>query len=115
MSSMKNLKFEKYMTEENNKYPDCFGVLDHVFPMGEEGLRHTPESCLPCIHKIECLKAAMGRSDGLKVREESLDRAYAAGMVGFWERWSQKKSFYRQIKKDLQPRKLFFWKRRRKA
>jgi hypothetical protein len=34
--------------------------------------------------------------EGLKVKEEALDRAYAAGMVGFFERWSKKKAFHQK-------------------
>jgi hypothetical protein len=30
------------------------------------------------------------------VREEKLDRAYNAGMVGFLERWSRKKELHRE-------------------
>ncbi|QTA93525.1 hypothetical protein [Desulfonema magnum] len=80
------------------KYPSCFGVLDIVFPKGEDDLRHTPEDCLACEHKTECLKTAMGRSDGLKVREEVIDRAYDSGMISFLERWSKKKVIHRKKK-----------------
>ena len=42
---------------------------------------------------------AMEKSSGLKVREEKVDRAYAAGVIGFLERWSQKKDLNRKIKR----------------
>ena len=85
------------MTEK--EYPYCFGKLENVFPMGENDLRNTPESCLVCIYKTECLRSAMGKTEGLKVRNEKVDRAYASGMMGFFERWSRKKDIHRKIRK----------------
>ena len=82
----------------DEEYPYCFGKLENVFPMGEDGLRHTPESCMPCLYKTECLRKAMQKPEGLQVREEKVDRAYASGMIGFVERWSQKKSLYNRRK-----------------
>ena len=41
------------------KYPSCFGVIDSVFPKKENGLRVSPESCIPCSHKTECLKTVV--------------------------------------------------------
>jgi len=79
------------MTDNQKKYPPCYGDLDTVFPQGEEGLRHTPESCMPCYYKTTCLRKAMTEKGGITVREEMVDRAYASGMVGFFERWSRKK------------------------
>ena len=78
------------------EYPACFGILEHVFPMGEDGLRKSPESCFACHCKTTCLQTALGGADGLKVREESVDRAYAAGIMNFWERWSRKKTLHRK-------------------
>jgi hypothetical protein len=34
---------------------------------------------------------------GLRMRGTYLDRAYAAGMVGFLERWSKKKEIHRKL------------------
>jgi hypothetical protein len=81
-------------------YPYCFSKLEKVFPLGADGLRHTPESCMPCLYKTECLRAAMKKSDGLKVHEEKLERAYASGAVGFLERWSKKKDLHRRIQQQ---------------
>ena len=86
----------------NKEYPYCFGKIENVFPMGKDDLRETPESCFPCIYKTECLKAAMEKSGGLKIREENVDRAYEAGMIGFFERWSKKKDLKRRIIKELE-------------
>ena len=82
--------------ETKKEHPYCFGKLNSVFPMGGDGLRHTPESCMVCRYKTECLREALRHEDGIQVREEKLDRAYAAGMVGFLERWSRKKELHRR-------------------
>ena len=86
------------MTSQPKKTPDCFAQLETVFPMGKDGLRNTPDACLACRHKIECLRAAVRGRGGLKVREEQIDRAYNSGMMGFLERWSKKKTIARQKK-----------------
>jgi len=83
-------------------HPQCFGDLDTVFPKGKHGLRVTPNGCLKCIRKTECLRAAMAGIDGLKVRGESIDRAYAAGRMTFLERWSRKKAIEKRIRKQAQ-------------
>jgi hypothetical protein len=38
----------------------------------------------------------MSGKKGDAVREEVLDRAYEAGMVGFFERWSRKKTLHKK-------------------
>jgi hypothetical protein len=85
---------------QKNTGPECFGDLQTVFPKSAEGLRVTPESCLRCVHKTACLRSAMGGGSGLGVREEMIDRAYRGGMIGFFQRWSQKKSIQRMRKND---------------
>jgi len=79
------------MKTDKKDLPTCFGDLDTVFPEGEDGLRHAPEACLECAHKTECLRSAMQGGQGLRVREDTVDRAYASGMLSFFERWSKKK------------------------
>jgi hypothetical protein len=91
-------------------YPHCFAVLEKVFPMGENGLRQTPERCMVCIYKVDCLRTAMGKSDGFKVKEEMVDRAYSSGIIGFFERWSKKKDLQRRIldnKKKMEAKNEF--------
>ncbi|MGB5155886.1 hypothetical protein [Desulfobacterium sp. N47] len=85
------------MTVNKTKNPECFGKIDIVFPMAENGLRCSPDSCLTCHLKTDCLKTAMNKGDGLKVREELTDRHYEAGMIGFFKRWSAKKELSRKI------------------
>ena len=84
----------------------CFGRLDVVFPIGKNGLRNTPKGCLACICKTECLRSAMNRQEGLKVRESAVDRAYEAGMMKFFERWSTKKNLHRKIKAEQKTVKI---------
>jgi len=64
-------------------------------------LRNTPEACLACLHKTECLRSALEGAGELKIREEFVDRAYASGRIRFWERWARKKDFQRKIKKNV--------------
>lgn len=89
------------MTVNHKKFPPCYGDLDSVFPMGAEGLRQSPESCMPCCYKTECLRKAMSERGGVTVREEMVDRAYASGMVGFFERWSRKKALAGKKKRRI--------------
>lgn len=81
---------------DDEKRPECFGDLQTVFPMGREGLRETPATCLRCRHKTGCLRKAMDGKGGAAVREEILDRAYRSGGMGFFERWARKKALARK-------------------
>jgi len=88
------------MIDTKEKLPYCFAKLEEVFPQGEDGLRHVPESCLVCIYKTRCLRSAMEGAEGLSVREEKVDRAYEVGMIGFLGRWSRKKTLHKKRKKE---------------
>jgi hypothetical protein len=85
---------------QRKKYPECFGELETVFPKTKDGLRNTPDECLECSHKTECLRSAMKGAGGVKIQEEMVDRAYDSGMMSFLERWSKKKELKRQLKKE---------------
>lgn len=85
-----------------NEYPYCYGILDNVFPIGPNGLRSSPESCMVCFFKTDCLRTAMSKADGLKAQDELVDRAYDSGLVGFFHRWSKKKELHRQMKEKHQ-------------
>lgn len=81
-------------SEPKEARPDCFGDLDRVFPMGQDGLRESPPSCLACAVKTECLaRAAASRKASLG--RERLDREVEAGKTGFLNRWSRKKHLHR--------------------
>lgn len=86
------------MEDRKDERPDCFGILDRVFPKTKDGLRSSPETCFPCHYKTECLKHAMEGIDGLKVQEEKVDIAYQSGMISFFERWSRKKIINQKLK-----------------
>lgn len=91
------------MTEKHNRCRD-FGNLETVFPKAEDGLRKSPAYCLACRDKTACLRTAMRKKNALAAREEFLDRAYASGMVGFFERWSRKKYLKGKMQeKDSKP------------
>lgn len=79
------------------KRPNCFADLSKVFPISSDGLRHTPEICLACPHKTDCLRTAMGKKEGLKVYSEKIDRAYRSGVIGFLERWAKRKELHRKL------------------
>ncbi len=87
------------MSKRNDDLPACFGDLEKVFPISENGLRATPDSCMLCCHhKTECLKEGMSEKPvGLKTQEDLVDRAYSNGLIGFFERWSRKKDLNRKI------------------
>jgi len=85
----------------DKKIPACFGELETVFPKGKNDLRNTPETCLACRHKTECLRSAIDGVGGLKIREEFVDRAYTSGTMGFMERWSKKKEIKRRLEKKI--------------
>ncbi|MEW6076699.1 MAG: hypothetical protein AB1724_02685 [Thermodesulfobacteriota bacterium] len=76
--------------------PSCYGQLDKVFPMQADGLRRTPEPCVPCPHKTECLREAAEGRGRLAMAEERINRAYASGSMGFFDRWLQKKTIARK-------------------
>ncbi len=83
---------------KDNNLPQCFGVLETVFPVGQDDLRSSPASCMSCPHKTECLKSAIRTKEGFKVKDDFIDRAYESGMMRFMERWSKKKHLNRMIK-----------------
>ena len=77
--------------------PDCFGHLETVFPMGENGLRQTPDHCFfHCPVKTRCLKQAMASQAGAAVEEEIIERSTRAGAMTFLERWSRKKMLHKR-------------------
>ena len=77
--------------------PDCFGNLEVVFPMGNMGLRETPDKCIyRCNYKTLCLRTAMRGLKGIEMKEEMVERREKAGVIGFFERWSKKKALYKE-------------------
>ncbi|MCB9493963.1 MAG: hypothetical protein H6681_00805 [Desulfobacteraceae bacterium] len=91
-----------------NKKPKCFGILDIVFPMTEEGFRKTPEDCIEkCSFKKECICAALESEKGVEKKKEMIDASYESGNISFLSRWARKKTIENQLKKNKR-RFLFF-------
>ena len=84
---------------------DCFGVLDKVFPVGEEGLREIVKACFQCPDRVSCLKAAMGTKEGLEMRLQNLDRAASEGVIGRVRRWSYRKELHRLRQREQAKKK----------
>lgn len=80
--------------------------MEIVFPEGDDGFRTSPETCLACLQKTECLRTAMKGKSGINVREEAVDRAYTSGTMGFIERWSRKKELDRRYKQQVKREKI---------
>jgi hypothetical protein len=78
-----------------HSHKDCFGMLDKVFPMGNEGLREIVPSCFDCPDRKACLQAALQTEEGFELRSQALDRSSARGLVGRLRRWSEKKELSR--------------------
>lgn len=79
---------------EAGPLPECFGRIECVFPLGEDGLRHSPPGCLACVRKTACLRRALAGEGGVRVREERLRRAWESGTMPFWERWARQKTLH---------------------
>jgi len=77
---------------------DCYGILDKVFPKGDQGLRQVPPGCFECPERVSCLKDAIKTREGLEMRSQLLLRAEKGGLIGRFQRWSQKKCISRQIR-----------------
>jgi hypothetical protein len=76
----------------------CYGILDKVFPRGDQGLRQVPPGCFECPERVSCLKDAIKTREGLEMRSQLLLRAEKGGLIGRFQRWSQKKYISRQIR-----------------
>lgn len=85
---------------------DCYGILERVFPMGENGLRETPAECFTCPERIECMRAAMKTKQGILMQEAVLERSAESGLRGRIRRWSRRKEIERMAraqKKGMSP------------
>lgn len=85
------------MSDMQHCNPECFGNLEKVFPMGENGLRQTPDECFfHCAVKTACLRQAIKGEQGPDLEEERLELRDKAGLMSFIERWSKKKQIHRK-------------------
>ena len=76
---------------------DCFGMLEKVFPEGQEGLRQVPQECFQCPEHTECLKTALNTPEGISFRMELLNRRKPTGLVDRIKRWSERKALSRSL------------------
>ena len=90
------------MMDEKN---ECFGILDNVFPISENGLREIVTECFQCPDRVLCLKIALSTEEGIKMREDILDRAAKDGFIGRLQRWSRKKELHRLLKQQEKKKK----------
>lgn len=96
-SNREGLSSDAVESTSSDTLPLCFGDLETVFPMGRHGLRETPDNCMYlCPHKTACLRKAMAGLKGIVVKEEMVERGEKAGLIGFFTRWSKKKSLYNE-------------------
>lgn len=77
---------------------DCYGILDLVFPVGEEGLREIVSTCFDCPEKVPCLQAALNTKEGLAFRGEVVDRDPPSGLAQRLRKWSERKQLSRLMK-----------------
>lgn len=99
--------FEKVSNkmEKSDGQKKCFGILDEVFPMGNQGFREISSDCWNCREKQPCLQAALNTERGLEVRSDALKRSSESGFVGRLKRWSEKKQLSRLKKLQKGERK----------
>lgn len=76
----------------------CYGILEQVFPLGAEGQRQVPPECFECPDRVSCLREAITTREGLEMRAQLLERAEQGGLIGRFQRWSQKKHLSRRIR-----------------
>ena len=79
---------------------ECFGVLDKVFPEGEQGVRQVPQQCFQCPDHVQCLKVALDSKEGVKFRMGLLNRRKPMGFVDRIKIWSERKALSRLLKKS---------------
>ena len=88
-------------TVTKSSKPECFGILEEIFPMTEMGLRQTPDYCFNCCElKTKCLKYAMTTKESIQVEDEIIKRGVKSGTINFFERWSRKKQGYNKTNKQ---------------
>ncbi|CAO0820223.1 4Fe-4S Wbl-type domain-containing protein [Desulfarculales bacterium] len=73
--------------------PDCYGVLEKVFPRSKQGLREVQEQCWNCAERVECLRAAVSGQGQREMAEDNArrDSTLLGGVSGFLNRWSRLK------------------------
>jgi hypothetical protein len=94
------------MTETLPK-PPCYGLLDQVFPLGDDDLRSVRPDCRDCRLVQTCLKAASESEAGTEMlasRMAAMHHGSQQGLLGFLNRWSELKAMRRKASSRNQPR-----------
>lgn len=86
------------MSVPESSLPECFGNLEKVFPLGNDGLRQTPDLCMACGHKTPCLRKALVAGGAARIRFERIEQEEGGG--GFFRRWSARKHYFRTLEKE---------------
>lgn len=79
--------------------PDCFGDIERVFPVGQDGHREVSPDCWPCGERIECLRQAVASrqgKDALVIERARREEESIGGAAGFFKRWSLLKAHNRR-------------------
>jgi hypothetical protein len=96
----------KDMSLEVSK-PDCFAVLERVFPLESNGLRSVRDDCRACEMLKDCLRVAAESPKGLEMRAqrmEAMDYGRRRGVMGFLSRWAELKSMRQAASKNNEKR-----------
>jgi hypothetical protein len=80
--------------------PDCYGRLEKVFPVGEEGLRQVPPGCLECQLRVDCMKKALGGLEGLEFQAERVEGSAEPGIIKRAKLWSLRKEIERKKREE---------------
>lgn len=80
-------------------------MLDNVFPLGKEGLREVVPDCFQCPDRVACLKESLNTEQGLRFKNEVIDRSTPSGLAGRLKRWSEKKDLSRRLKQKKRKKK----------
>lgn len=84
---------------------DCFGILEKVFPLKENGLREVPPDCFACPDRVQCLRTAISTDEGVEMQAERLERTPARGFRQRLVRWSERKELSRRMEKSRKKKK----------
>jgi hypothetical protein len=74
---------------------DCYGILDRVFPVNNQGFREVTTECQECPDKVACLKSSLSTKEGIEFKAKRLDNFPANGLLGRIKRWSYRKELHR--------------------
>lgn len=77
------------------KHKDCYGILDMVFPVNNQGFREVTIECQECPDKVACLRDSLGTKEGIVFKAKRLENFPGNGLLGRIKRWSYRKELNR--------------------